>query len=278
MVVGLQLLVGAVALTMSGADSARVAGTASSDSTRAGAPAGAPAAAPVAAARDSVVLDETRRLLAAQLAGQSLGLAAKKSERPALGPKAPGLQMASTRFRHPGELATRDSRRLISSSPVLTEPWLAAAPKYRKRINGRLVADSIVVVKSTHRMTLFYRGDSVAVFLVALGKSPTGNKTERGDNRTPEGLYYIDARNPQSEYYRSLHVSYPSVAERERALKLGLDPGGDIMIHGLPSRFAQVGDAHRLYDWTKGCIAVTNQEMDEIFDAVQLGAVIDIKP
>jgi len=272
MVAGLQLLVSAVALTISGADSVRSTGPV--DSTRTAAPAVSPVT--VGGGNDSLMIDETRRLLAAQLAGKALGLSAKAPEHPELA--ANGLGVASARFRHPGELATRDSRSLIASAPVVTEPWLAAAPKYRKKINGRLVADSIVVVKSTHRMTLFYHGDSVAVFLVALGKTPTGQKVERGDNRTPEGVYYIDGRNPQSEFYRSLHISYPSLVERERAIKMGRDPGGDIMIHGLPTRFATVGDAHRLYDWTKGCIAVTNAEMDEIFAAVGLGAVIDIRP
>ncbi len=274
MMAGLHLLVSAVTLVTPASDSVRAGSSAAStaDSTRA-----APvAAAPVAAPRDSSQIDETRRLLAAQLAGDAVSAKASSAPQLAANAAAPATRLAA--FRDPVGLATRDSRRLIGASPALTEPWLAKAPTYRKKINGRLIADSIVVVKSTHRMTLYYRGDSTAVFLVALGKSPTGHKTERGDNRTPEGVYRIDGKNPQSDFYRSLHVSYPSLAERERAMKLGIDPGGDIMIHGLPARFATVGDAHRLYDWTKGCIAVTNQEMDEIFDAVMLGAVIDIRP
>ena len=272
MMTGLHLLVSAAALALP-SDSARVASAAvPADSARTA----AVEAAPVSAPRDSSKIDETRRLLAAQLADAALGAGARSPSGPEVAGKVPVTRLAS--FRDPVGLATRDSRRLLGASPALRDRWLAKAPTYRKRINGRLIADSIVVVKSTRRMTLFYRGDSTAVFLVALGKAPTGNKTERGDNRTPEGVYRIDARNPQSEFYRSVHISYPSVAERERAMRLGIDPGGDIMIHGLPARFATVGDAHRLYDWTKGCIAVTNQEMDEIFDAVQLGAVIEIRP
>jgi murein L,D-transpeptidase YafK len=115
-------------------------------------------------------------------------------------------------------------------------------------------------------------------YLVALGQQPTGDKVRIGDNRTPEGLFHIEARNAQSRYHRALRISYPDSAHRARAHSLGVSPGGDIMIHGLPDRQAWVGAAHRDFDWTEGCIAVTNQEIEEIWSAVPVGTPIQIKP
>jgi murein L,D-transpeptidase YafK len=127
-------------------------------------------------------------------------------------------------------------------------------------------------------MSLFYRGDSVAVYYVALGRNPVGHKERQGDGRTPEGVYRIAARNPASKYHLSLRVSYPSATDRVRAAQRGVSTGGDIMIHGLPPAFSRYGARHRAWDWTEGCIAVTDQEIEEIYEAVQLGAVINIKP
>lgn len=140
------------------------------------------------------------------------------------------------------------------------------------------MADSVVVEKGLHQLTLFFRGAPVKTYLVALGQNPKGPKERVGDNRTPEGLYYIEARNPQSKFHLALRVSYPSAKDIQRARQLGVSPGGDIMIHGLPPAFAQVGAQHRLDDWTNGCIALTNQEIEEIYRAVRLGAPILIKP
>lgn len=113
---------------------------------------------------------------------------------------------------------------------------------------------------------------------VALGFAPTGPKRRQGDGRTPEGRYVLDWRNPNSQFYRSIHVSYPSPADRAYSRRLGVDPGGDIMIHGLPNGREWVGTAHRRYDWTNGCIAVTNDEMDEIWALVADGTPIEIQP
>lgn len=140
------------------------------------------------------------------------------------------------------------------------------------------MADSVVVEKGLRQLTLFLRGEPVKRYMVALGKNPKGPKVRQGDNRTPEGLYRIEARNPQSKYHLALRVSYPNDQDRARAAQLGVAPGGDIMIHGLPRAYAQVGAAHRLDDWTKGCIALTNEEIEEIYRAVRLGAAIEIKP
>lgn len=141
-----------------------------------------------------------------------------------------------------------------------------------------VVADSIVVEKSEHRLSLYRKGTLVRRYLVALGQQPVGDKVRIGDNRTPEGVFRIEARNPESRYHRALRISYPDAAHRARARALGVSPGGDIMIHGLPARQAWVGPAHRDFDWTEGCIAVTNQEIEEIWSAVPVGTPIQIKP
>lgn len=142
----------------------------------------------------------------------------------------------------------------------------------------RFSADSIVLDKSERKLTLFYRGDVVQTYGVALGKNPVGDKLRRGDGRTPEGLYFIEGRNPQSKYHLSLRISYPNTTDRQTAAKLGTTPGGDIMIHGLPPAFATVGALHRQQDWTLGCVAVTNEEIEEIWRSVPNGAWILIKP
>ena len=139
-------------------------------------------------------------------------------------------------------------------------------------------ADSLVLDKSERRLTMFYRGEVVRTLNVALGKNPVGAKLRRGDGRTPEGLYFIEGRNPESKYHLSLRISYPADKDRQRAVARGFSPGGDIMIHGLPPAFADVGALHRQQDWTEGCIAVTNDEIEELWRAIPDGARILIKP
>ena len=100
----------------------------------------------------------------------------------------------------------------------------------------------------------------------------------RAGYKTPEGSYIIDSRNPHSQFHLALHISYPNDADRARARRLGVNPGGDIMIHGLPPQWAWLGAAHRKTDWTLGCIAVTNPEIEEIWALVRIGTPIEIKP
>jgi murein L,D-transpeptidase YafK len=145
-------------------------------------------------------------------------------------------------------------------------------------IRSVMVADSLVVEKAKHTLTLYYYGLPVRTYLVALGKQPKGDKVRKGDDRTPEGLYHIDFKNPQSKYHLALHISYPDSAHAARAAKLGVAPGGDIMIHGLPKGYEDYGAEQRDFDWTEGCIAVTDQEIEEIFRAVPAGVPIQIKP
>jgi murein L,D-transpeptidase YafK len=154
---------------------------------------------------------------------------------------------------------------------------VAPAPRAATRAKN-VLADSLVLDKSDRQLTLFYRGEMVRIYDVALGKNPVGDKERRGDGRTPEGLYYIEGRNPQSKYHLALRISYPDASHRSNASRRGWSAGGDIMIHGLPKAFATVGALHRQQDWTEGCVAVTNEEIEEIWRAVPNGARILIKP
>ncbi len=139
-----------------------------------------------------------------------------------------------------------------------------------------------VVVYKKKRVLQLCRGDSVLKkYPIALGKSPEGHKMREGDSRTPEGRYILDWRNPNSKYYLSIHISYPNKADKQRADSLGVNPGGAIMVHGYPtgksaslwSRYWFLGR-----DWTDGCIAVSNEAMDEIWASVKDGTPIDIHP
>jgi murein L,D-transpeptidase YafK len=111
-----------------------------------------------------------------------------------------------------------------------------------------------------------------------LGRNPVGPKLREGDKRTPEGLYAIESHNPRSSFHRALKVSYPSAADRIAAAKRGVAPGGDIMIHGIRNGLGFIGRLQRRLDWTAGCIAVTNPEIEEIYRAVPDGTPIEIRP
>ena len=139
-------------------------------------------------------------------------------------------------------------------------------------------ADRILIEKSARRLTLSRRGRPVKAYLVAPGPEPIGPKRCQGDNRTPEGSYRIDYRNPNSAFHRSLHITYPNAADPAQSRKLRCSPGGDIMIHGLPNGQGWIGSRHRLADWTAGCIAVTNEEIEEIWNAVPDGTAVEIQP
>jgi len=139
-------------------------------------------------------------------------------------------------------------------------------------------ADRIIVHKKDRTLQLL-RGDIVLrAYKIALGGEPVGPKTCQGDHRTPEGTYAIDSRNAGSKFHRALHVSYPNADDRKRAAAANCSAGGDIMIHGLPNGYGFVGSSHRLKDWTDGCIAVTDEEIEEIWRLVPNGTPIEIRP
>lgn len=137
--------------------------------------------------------------------------------------------------------------------------------------------DRIIVEKSAHRMTLLKAGRIVKTYRIALGRGGLGPKTQSGDNRVPEGIYRISGRNPNSAYHLSLRVSYPTPSQVKAARARGTDPGGDIMIHGLRNGLGWIGAHHRRADWTQGCIAVTNAEVEEIWRTVPDNVVIEIR-
>ena len=138
--------------------------------------------------------------------------------------------------------------------------------------------DRIVVEKSKRTLALMDGSKVVKSYKVALGGNPKGAKDRKGDHKTPEGLYAVDAKKPVSQFHKALHVSYPNAGDRERAKKLGVNPGGDIEIHGLGDKWGWIGAGHRATDWTDGCVAVTNEEIDEIYLLVKTGTVVEIKP
>lgn len=140
------------------------------------------------------------------------------------------------------------------------------------------LADLIIVMKSKRIMFLMNEGKILKAYKIALGKSPVGKKTIQGDGKTPEGRYFIIDRNPNSSFYKSLRISYPNDRDIENAKKAGLNPGGDIVIHGLSKKVEYLGKYHIIEDWTEGCIAVTNEEMDEIWRLVPDGTPIEILP
>lgn len=141
-----------------------------------------------------------------------------------------------------------------------------------------LKADKVLVIKHERRLLLLSRGRPIRSYPIALGRNPRGHKTSEGDGRTPEGRYRLDWRNAKSRFYRAIHISYPNETDRRQARVRSVSPGGAIMIHGLPPRLAAIGADHAKWDWTEGCIALTNAEIDEIWTLVDDGTVIEIRP
>jgi len=141
-----------------------------------------------------------------------------------------------------------------------------------------LHADRVVVLKKQRTLELLSQSKVIKTYKVALGGDPVGPKTRQGDHKTPEGVYVLDFRNSHSRFYKAIHISYPSEHDRSLARQKGASPGGDVFVHGLPNGFGAVGAAHRLKDWTDGCIAVTDEEIDEIWNAVPDGTQIEIRP
>jgi murein L,D-transpeptidase YafK len=139
-------------------------------------------------------------------------------------------------------------------------------------------ADLVEVFKGERRMELRRQGRLLKAYRVALGFAPLRHKEREGDGRTPEGSYTVDARNPKSAFHLSLRVSYPDERDRNRACKLGVAPGGDIYIHGLPNGLRKLWTPHPRRDWTNGCVAVTDDEMREIWSLVPTGARVVIHP
>ena len=136
----------------------------------------------------------------------------------------------------------------------------------------------VLVLKSDRVLRLLNNGKTLREYRVSLGKRPVGHKIKEGDLRTPEGRYVLDWRNENSRFYRSMHISYPNARDVRRAEQMGASPGGMIMIHGRPSYYSAATHRYENKDWTDGCIAVTDSDMDEIWDMVDDGTPIFILP
>jgi murein L,D-transpeptidase YafK len=139
-------------------------------------------------------------------------------------------------------------------------------------------ATMIVVDKSIRKLTLLHDSRPLRTYDISLGRLPVGRKEREGDRHTPEGMYVIDSKNARSHFHLGLHVSYPNASDRDHAQRTGFAPGGDIMLHGLPNGLGWLGKVHRALDWTDGCIAVTNSQVEEIWALVEIGTPIEIRP
>lgn len=139
-------------------------------------------------------------------------------------------------------------------------------------------ADRVIVMKKERTLTLMSRGKVLKTYKVALGGDPIGPKARQRDHKTPEGDYRLDRRNAQSRFYKSIHISYPDAKDIARARRMKISPGGDVYVHGLPNGYKWMGASHRLKDWTDGCVAVTDEEIDEIWRVVPDGTPIEIRP
>ncbi len=142
---------------------------------------------------------------------------------------------------------------------------------------GTLI-DRIVVEKSARKLSILREGKPLKSYRVALGRNPVGPKQQEGDRKTPEGVYTIDYRNSNSDYHLALHISYPSAEGDARAAVRGVNAGFDIMIHGLPNGRGWIGAFHRRQDWTAGCIALTDAEIEELWRVTPDGTEVEIKP
>jgi murein L,D-transpeptidase YafK len=162
--------------------------------------------------------------------------------------------------------------RLLTGLFLLCAVALASASDTQQR------ADRVIVLKKERTLQLLNRGKMIKTYKIALGGNPVGPKRQQGDHKTPEGVYVLDSRNLHSQFYKSIHISYPNARDRTAAHQNRVSPGGDVFVHGLPNGYGFVRASHRLKDWTDGCIAVTNQEIDEIWKAVADGTPIEIHP
>ena len=138
--------------------------------------------------------------------------------------------------------------------------------------------DRILVEKSARKLSIFRDGKKLKSYRVALGRNPIGPKEQEGDMKTPEGVYKIDSRNAQSAFHLALHVSYPSGGDQARATQHGVSAGGEIMIHGIKNGLGWIGAFHRWHDWTLGCIALTDEEIEELWRVTPNGTAVDIRP
>lgn len=147
-----------------------------------------------------------------------------------------------------------------------------------KKLSQGILVDKLVVHKSKREMFAYSNGEIVKVYKISLGGQPLGPKQFEGDKKTPEGLYFINDKNPNSGYHKNLGISYPNKMDVDQARKMGKPSGGNVKIHGLRNGTGFIGKFHRWVDWTLGCIAVTDDEVNELYNSVIIGTSIEILP
>lgn len=182
----------------------------------------------------------------------------------------------------PGTASPANAQASEAAEPIWTGDASAAAGQQAMSTGPALQepesADMVLVYKGRRTMYLMHDGKVIRSYQVALGRNPFGHKNQEGDGRTPEGGYLIDWRNPNSDFHLSMHISYPRPQDFTAASAAGKDPGGAIMIHGLPNGRTADQVGHPRFDWTNGCIAVSNEEIEEIWRLVNDGTAIFILP
>ena len=163
---------------------------------------------------------------------------------------------------------------------VLAASSICAALVVWTHVSSRkhVIADRIVVEKSARKLSVLRHGKEIRSYQIALGGAPVGRKEEEGDMKTPEGVYTIDSRNPQSDFHLALHISYPGPDDESRAASRGVSAGCDIEIHGLPNGHGSMGASDWQKDWTAGCIALTDEQIEELWRLVPDGTPIEIRP
>ncbi len=154
----------------------------------------------------------------------------------------------------------------------------ANKPGAQSNDNKASIIDLILIEKAKRKMSLLYKGKVIKTYKVALGFEPLGHKQQEGDGKTPEGIYSISYKNAGGQFHKALKVSYPNKKDQANARKLGISPGDFIMIHGLGKSFSWLGKTHVLKDWTLGCVAVTDAEIDEVYKLTPVGAKVEIRP
>jgi len=137
--------------------------------------------------------------------------------------------------------------------------------------------DKVLIVKSERKLYLLKDGKEIASYHIALGKEPIGKKTREGDMKTPEGNYTLDYKKKNSSFFRAIHISYPAKRDRLNALKNGVPPGGAIMIHGQPNGWGWASIILQRFDWTEGCVALSDGDMEEIWESVKVGTPVEIR-
>jgi len=146
------------------------------------------------------------------------------------------------------------------------------------RLPANVSIDKMVVFKSRKQLQVYSGGKLLKIYPISLGFCPVGKKEAERDGKTPEGSYFINAKNPHSICYKNLGISYPNKADILNAKNKGKAPGGDIKIHGLSNRHRFIGKFHRWRNWTDGCIGLTDAEVDELYEHTTIGTPIEIKP